>query len=468
MKIVVIGAGPAGLAAARAALDANQRVVLLDAADDLGGQYWRHLPSSRPSSNEAVLHHQWTNFVELRARLEDDPLCEVVTSAHVWAIDRAGIHVLVGPPDGPDRERRTYPTDAVVVATGAHDRVLPVPGWELPGVYSASGAQALAKGDRVAVGERVLVAGSGPFLLPVALSLANSTSTVVGVVEASRARRVASSWAARPWELVGARTKVAEAGSYAREFARHRIPYVMGRAVTAIHGAECVESVTIAAVDSSWAPIVGTEYSLAVDAVCLGHGFTPRLELAIALGCQLNDRRFVAIDEGQRTSVVGVYAAGEITGVGGADLALVEGTIAGHLAAGGRLDDDVLRQARRHRATWRRFAARLDVAHAIGERWSQWLTPETTICRCEDVTYQQLRTVARVTDSSGLRSLKLTSRAGLGICQGRTCGRTIESLLGAWSNEGGLIDGVTTDRRPIAVPVRLGELRVDSRDAATD
>lgn len=467
MTVVVIGAGPAGLAAARAANNAGERVVLIDAADDLGGQYWRHLPQSRPSSNEAILHHDWANFVELRSRLGGDPRCEVVTSAHVWAIDRAGIHVLVGPPDGAGRERRTFPADAVVVATGAHDRVLPVPGWDLPGVFSAGGAQALAKGDRVTVGDRVLVAGSGPFLLPVALAVANSDSTVVGVVEASRTRRVASSWAARPWELVGARTKAVEAASYARAFARHRIPYVMGRAVTAIHGAERVESVTIAAVDSSWAPISGTEYVRAVDAVCLGHGFTPRLELAIALGCQLSDSRFVAIDENQRTSVIGVYAAGEITGVGGADLALVEGTIAGHLAAGGRLDDHVLRQARERRATWRRFAARLDMAYAIGERWSKWLTLETTICRCEEVTYEQLRTVARVTESAGLRSLKLTSRAGLGICQGRTCGRTIESLFGSWSSEGGLIDKVMTDRRPIAVPVRLGELRVDLKGEAT-
>ena len=468
MTIVVVGAGPAGLAAARAATNAGEGVVLLDAADELGGQYWRHLPPARPSSNEAVLHHDWASFVELRARLEEDARCEIVTSAHVWAIDRAGIHVLVGPADGADRERRTYPADAVVVATGAHDRVLPVPGWELPGVFSAGGAQALAKGDRVAVGERVLVAGSGPFLLPVAVGVANSDSTVVGVVEASRARRVVSSWVARPWELVGARSKVVEAASYARVFARHRIPYVMGRAVTAIHGAECVESVTIATVDSSWAPLAGTEYTLSVDAICLGHGFTPRLELAIALGCQLNDRRFVAIDESQRTSVVGVYAAGEITGVGGADLALVEGTIAGHLAAGGHLDDDVLQRARSARATWRRFAARLDAAHAIGERWSEWLTSETTICRCEEVTYGQLRTVARVTDSAGLRSLKLTSRAALGICQGRTCGRTVEALFGAWAKEGGLIDEVTTDRRPIAVPVRLGELRVDERDALSE
>ena len=207
VTVLVIGAGPAGLAASLAAIDAGEHVVLLDAADDVGGQYWRHLPPTRPSANEAALHHGWSTFLTMRERLLATP-CEIVTSAHVWAIDHAGVHVLVGVPDGRDREQRIYRADAIVVATGAFDRVLPVPGWDLPGVYSAGGAQALAKGERVAVGRRVIIAGAGPFLLPVAVALLQAGSTVVGVLEASRASTAATGWAARPWELVGARAKI--------------------------------------------------------------------------------------------------------------------------------------------------------------------------------------------------------------------------------------------------------------------
>jgi NADPH-dependent 2,4-dienoyl-CoA reductase/sulfur reductase-like enzyme len=467
MTVLVIGAGPAGLAAALAAVERGQPVTLLDASDDVGGQYWRHLPEARPSDNEAVLHHGWSTFVAMRERLARTR-CEIVTSAHVWAIDHEGVHVVVGDADGTNRERRTYRADAIVVATGAFDRVLPVPGWDLPGVFSAGGAQALAKGERVSVGRRVLVAGAGPFLFPVAVALLQGGSTVVGVLEASRMRRMASGWATRPWELAGARAKIPEVARYAYELARHRVPYSMGRAVTAIHGDERVESVTTAAVSETWAPIAGTDRNVAVDAVCLGHGWTPRLELAIALGCQLTDRRFVAIDENQRTSVEHIYAAGEITGIGGVDLALAEGTIAGHVAAGGQLDDAAIRPTRARRATWRRFAVRLDAAHGIGEQWSEWLRDETVVCRCEEVTVARLRSVANETQSKGLRSLKLTSRAGLGICQGRVCGRTIESLWGSFVGGGGLNDGVITDRRPVALPVRLGELRVDAKDAGTD
>jgi len=163
-----------------------------------------------------------------------------------------------------------------------------------------------------------------------------------------------------------------------------------------------------------------------------------------------------------------VYAAGEITGVGGVDLALAEGTIAGHVAAGGRLDDSILRSSVARRATWRRFAVRLEAAHGIGEQWTEWLRDETIVCRCEEVTVARLRSVVRSTESRGLRSLKLTSRAGLGLCQGRVCGRTVESLVGAWVGEGGLADGVSTDRRPVALPVRLGELRGDTKRERSD
>src|SRR5664280_1711478 len=154
-EVLVIGAGPAGLAAALAARAVGRRVVLLDSSDYLGGQYWRHLPSARPARHESMLHHRWSTFQAMRGQLESDPLCEVVTSAHVWAIDQGRIYVMVGEADGTDRDARVYSAGAVVLATGAFDRALPIPGWELPGVFTAGGAQALAKGERVSIGERL-------------------------------------------------------------------------------------------------------------------------------------------------------------------------------------------------------------------------------------------------------------------------------------------------------------------------
>jgi len=462
-EVLVVGAGPAGLAAAAAARDRGAEVVLLDAGDELGGQYWRHLPASRPVQREAVLHHGFARFVSLRDRLVDDPGCRVLTGAQVWAVEESDtaaptVHVLVGDQDGADRAPLDLTPDAVVLATGAHDRTLPFPGWDLPGVFTAGAAQALAKGERIAVGERVLVAGAGPFLLPVAASLSQAGSTVVGVVEASGLRRLARGWLPRPWELLGAAAKGAELFGYARGHVRHRIPYRTGAAVVAAHGDHRVESVTLADLDPTWAPVPGTERRVEVDAVCVSHGFTPRLELAIAAGCRISPERLVVVDEAQRTSARAVFAAGEITGIGGVDLAMAEGAVAGHCAAGGGPADPAVRSAVSRRRTFRRFAARLEAAHGIEPGWVAWLDETTTVCRCEEVSYGQLRAVAASTRSSGLRSLKLSTRAGLGICQARVCGRTVEDLLARAAPGGALVGATSTDRRPVAVPVRLAEL----------
>jgi NADPH-dependent 2,4-dienoyl-CoA reductase/sulfur reductase-like enzyme len=468
--VVVIGAGPAGLAAARAARERGASVVLLDAADQVGGQYWRHLPESRPSAREQRLHHGWRTFTGLRAALEADASCEIVTGAQVWAIETGEpadgavvVHALIGPPDGTDRIPRTLRPDALVLATGAHDRTLPFPGWDLPGVFTAGAAQALAKGERVAIGRRVVVAGAGPFLLPVAASLVATGAQVAGVFEAARATTLARGWLSRPWELLGVAAKGGELAGYAASHVRHRIPYRLGRAVVAAHGTDHVESVTVARLDAQWHPIPGSEVRVAADAACVSHGFTPRLELPIAAGCEISPDRFVIVDDAQCSSVAGVYAAGEITGIGGADAALAEGTLAGHCAAGGRADDPAVRTASAARRTFAAFAARLDAAHGIRPGWTGWLTDDTVVCRCEEVSHGRLMATAAATSSSGLRSLKLTTRAGLGICQARICGRTVEALLGeaatdAASGRLGLIDGSTTDRRPIAAPIRLGEL----------
>ncbi|MGI9821883.1 FAD-dependent oxidoreductase [Agromyces sp. Marseille-Q5079] len=465
--VLVVGAGPAGLAAARAARERGASVTLLDAADATGGQYWRHLPEARPSANERVLHHGWSTYRALHEELERDPGCEIVLGAQVWAIeqtddagapDAAGraapvaVHVLVGPPDGARRTGRTFRPDALVLATGAHDRTLPFPGWDLPGVFTAGAAQAFAKGERVALGERVVIAGAGPFLLPVAASVAATGARVLGVYEASRVPGLVRGWLPKPWQLLGAAKKGGELAGYVGTHLRHRIPYVTGRAVVAAHGTDRVEAVTIADVDANWAPIAGTERRIEADAVCVSHGFTPRLELPIAAGCELTGDRFVRIDDGQQTSVPGVYAAGEITGIGGVDAALAEGAIAGHVAAGGSADDTGIAAAVRARCTFTGFAARIEAAHGIRPGWSGWLEDDTLVCRCEEVPYGRLRETREATCGSGLRSMKLTTRAGLGICQGRICGRTVEELVGAPAAS------VTTDRRPIASPIRIGEL----------
>lgn len=468
VDVLVVGGGPAGLTAAHRAAGAGARVVLLEAGDELGGQFWRHLPPGRAGVAEATLHHGWSRFLGLRRELSELAGCEVVPRGHVWSVDRRDgapplVHVLVGEPDGTGRRARTFEPVSLVLATGAQERTLPFPGWDLPGVFTPGAAQALAKGERVAVGRRVLVAGSGPFLLPVASSLLRTGAEVAGVVEAAGNAQLLRGWGSRPWQLVAAPARGVELAGYVADLVRHRVPYRTGAAVVAAHGGDRVESVTVAALDGNSRPRPGTGVRIAVDAVCVGHGFVPRTELALAAGCAVGPGGAVLVDDGQRTSVPGVLAAGEVTGIGGADLALAEGSVAGAVAAGVAPDPAALRRRRVHAG----FAGRLAAAHAIGPGWRSWLTAETLVCRCEDVSVGDLHRAVAVTGSRGLRSLKLTTRAGLGPCQGRTCGRTVEELLTAALGPAGLLDPGRTAHRPVALPVRLGELAATTERGTT-
>jgi NADPH-dependent 2,4-dienoyl-CoA reductase/sulfur reductase-like enzyme len=459
--VLVIGAGPAGLAAAVHALVAGAEVTVLDAAHDIGGQFWRHLPPERSALREASLHHGWATFVSLSRTLKRHPSCRILTRAQVWTLDHEGervrVHFAVGPADGDSRTMTTITGDALVIATGAHDRTLPFPGWDLPGVFSGGAAQAFAKSERIAIGERVVVAGAGPFLLPVASSLLATGARVAGVYEAAGAGAIARGWGAQIATMVSMPHKLLELGGYVAGQLRGRVPYRLASAVVAAHGTDRVESVTIARIGSDWAPIPGTEHVVEADAVAVSHGFVPRLELALAAGCALTPQRFVSVDSMQGTSRPGVYAAGELTGIGGADAALHEGAVAGWAAAGGDPHDRRIVAMRRRVLADRRFGRALEAAHGIRGGWVGWMQDDTVICRCEETTYGRLRTVADVTASRGLRSIKLTTRAGLGPCQGRICGRTVEEVV-TGSGARPLLDDASIDRRPLAAILRFSEL----------
>ncbi|MEV4312812.1 NAD(P)/FAD-dependent oxidoreductase [Actinocrispum sp. NPDC049592] len=403
MTVVVVGAGPAGLNAARAAAGLGREVVLVDAAPSVGGQYWRQRFSS-PRTLPGVTH---------------------LASTVVWAVEGRRVHLLTGPADGPGRSARTIEASALVIATGAYDRVVPFPGWDSAEVFTAGAAQALAKGQGVAVGQRVLVGGTGPFLLAVARSLLGVGASVVGIAEANRPLR---------WDLRTGWGKVPELLGYAPMLAR--VPLWTRTAVVGVSGGVA----TVARLDGAW-NVVGTR-SVEVDAVCVGYGFLPQLDVALAAGCEVVDG-FVGVDSSQRTSVAGVFACGEVTGVGGADLAAVEGWVAGVAAGGGVVSRALLRRVR----AGRRFAAALARAFPVREGWRGWGSESTLVCRCEGVSVGEVLGAVRE-GAVGARSLKLVSRVGLGRCQGRMCLSNVASLTGVE------FDG----RRPVVVPVRLGEI----------
>lgn len=463
-RVVVIGAGPAGLAAAESALRAGASVVLIEAAEQPGGQYHRMLPEAYAAAHPERLHHGWRAFDRRRRHVSDHPRCTWRPQTSVWALESQDgapplVHVLHGEADRAGGRPDTINADALVLATGAHDRMLPFPGWTLPGVYTAGAAQALAKGERVVVGDRVVVAGTGPFLLPVTGSLLEAGSRVLTVLEANRPSTVAGGWLARGWELLPDAGKLVELTGFVVDQLRHRVPYHTARAVIEARGNGCVEEVVTAALRPDWSVVPGSERTLAVDAVCVSHGFSPRLELPVAAGCALRDD-FVDVDAGQRTSQPGVFAAGEITGIAGAVAARDEGLVAGWIAAGG--EPGAIRRERRRRDRGRAFAGRIARAHPIGPQWIGWLRPDTVVCRCEETEYASLCRALGDPPSAGAHAVKLGTRAGLGPCQARICGPTIAELC---ARAGGEMPAI--HRRPIAAPIRLAELAA-AADEDTD
>ncbi|WP_394620755.1 FAD-dependent oxidoreductase [Lentzea sp. JNUCC 0626] len=388
MRVVVVGAGPAGMAAARTAADAGAEVTMVDSEPEAGGQYLRG-----------------------RAKFSHDKVTHL-KNTEAWLVENQTLHL---------RGHSPLTFDALVLATGAYDRPLPFPGWDGPGVITAGAAQALAK-QGVTLAERVIVSGSGPFLLPVATALQDLGATIVGVYEASSPMR----WLRETRAIAANRHKIGELASY-RKVLRH---LETRTAVIAKHGSK----VTVAKLDGQWRPTSHrTEHA---DLVCVGYGFLPRTDL-VPEAARTND--FLDVDERQRTSVPNVYAAGEVTGIGGADLSEAEGIVAGAAAAGHQPPPQALKAVRNGRL----FAEALTRAHAIHPGWQTWPNEDTTVCRCEKV---QLKDLAPAVT---MRELKLTSRVALGRCQGRICARNAADLTGV------PFDG---QRRVIAIPIPLGEL----------
>ncbi|MFF7236391.1 FAD-dependent oxidoreductase [Streptomyces collinus] len=473
--LAVVGAGPAGLAAALAAAARGVRVTLLDAAEQAGGQFYRQPAAALGARRPQALHHQWRVWERLRDGLDRQLAAGHVrhlADHHVWCVDRANgtdrtdrtdypadtggdrggarggvfaVHALRGPLQ---EEGVTVRADAVLLATGGYERVLPFPGWTLPGVVTAGGAQAMLKGGLVLPGRTVVVAGTGPLLLPVACGLAAAGARVAALVESAGPQalpRHARALAAQPGKL-------AEGALYAGKLLRHGVRPLTRHTVVEAHGTDRLTAVTVAALDRDGGLVPGSARRIPCDTLAVGHGMLPHTDLAETLGCALSGTD-VRVDDEQRTDVPGVWAAGEATGIGGAALALAEGHIAGRSVAArlhGTPPDPRRRAgAARTRGRLREFSAALDALYAPPSGWADRITDDTVVCRCEEVTAGQVRTSVDVLGAGDPRTVKLLTRAGMGWCQGRMCGPAVAGLSGCPAAPG---------RRPFARPVPLGVL----------
>ncbi|MET7852798.1 NAD(P)/FAD-dependent oxidoreductase [Streptomyces avermitilis] len=457
-ELAVIGAGPAGLAATLAAGARGVRVALVDSAVRAGGQFYRRPDPALGARRPRALHHQWRTW----ERLRDGLAAQVGTGRvrhlaghQVWFVERQStgftVHALH------EEKSVVVHADAVLLATGGYEKVLPFPGWTLPGVLTAGGAQAMLKGGLAVAGRTAVVAGTGPLLLPVAAGLAAAGVEVAALVESADPKTLVRH--ARALAV-----KLPEGARYAARLLRHRVEFLGRHTVVEAHGGERLTAVTVAALDAGGRVRTGTERRIPCDTLAVGHGMLPHTDLAETLGCRL-DALNVCVDEEQRTSVPGVWAAGETTGIGGAALALAEGHIAGRSIAarlaGREPAPRAWAAAAESRTRLRQFAAVLDTVYAPPAHWSDRVTDDTVVCRCEEVTGGAVREAVEELGAGDLRTVKLLTRAGMGWCQGRICGPAVAGLAGC---------ELTPAGGPFARPVPLGVLaRADGprNEAAT-
>lgn len=413
--VLVVGAGPAGMAAATCAAESGSRAGIVDDNPAVGGQIWRG-----ETIDQAPEAKSWAQ--RLRAAR-----VETICGTRVFGQSQAGCLLAEQCDDLCELRYKK-----LILATGARERFLPFPGWTLPNVLGAGGLQALVKSGLSIQGKRVVIAGTGPLLLAVASYLHKYGAEILMICE----QRHWAPLARFGLGLLRHPQKVQQAMSLRRELAG--IPLAMNCWPIEAIGKDALEQVIIR-------HGAKTE-TIACDYLACGFHLVPNTELAELLGCRSRDG-YVHVDDFQKTSQPDIFCAGEPTGIGGLDLAIVEGQIAGLASAGNK---DAAIHLFKQRKAMQSFANALDKTFAVRPELRELPSAETTVCRCEDVSYSQLKPY------DSWRSAKLHTRCGMGPCQGRICGSATQFLFN-WRS-----DSV----RPPVFPARLENLTVEFSESA--
>jgi NADPH-dependent 2,4-dienoyl-CoA reductase/sulfur reductase-like enzyme len=424
-SIIVVGAGPAGFRAAQTLADAGLRPIVMDEARRAGGQIYRRQPEGFTRSHQDLYGTEAD-----RARSVHDgfdallPHIDYRSDTLVWHLSDGQAWTL-----GPDGHHST-PYDALLLCTGATDRVMPVKGWHHAGTYSLGAAQIALKAQACAIGSRVVFLGSGPLLYLVAAQYAKAGANVAAVLDTSPfSARIAAlpNLLCQPavlWNGVALTRDIKKAG----------IPVLYGVTPVEIVGSPetGVGSLRFRASD-------GTEHDIDCDAIGMGHHLRPEAQLADLARCDfafdaLTRQWFPVQDSDGRSSVDGVYLAGDGARISGARSAEVSGRLTALAVLkdlGFPVDSADLAQLRTAKARYGRFARGLAQAFPWPSEQAKALPDETIVCRCEAVTAGTLRETVREAGAREANRAKALSRVGMGRCQGRYCGLAAAEIIAA-------------------------------------
>jgi NADPH-dependent 2,4-dienoyl-CoA reductase/sulfur reductase-like enzyme len=467
IEVAVIGGGPAGLSAAIVAAEMGAHVLVIDENLQAGGQIYRQIPPTFQVSHAAGFGDDYADGQALlkqvgklsdRITIWNDALLWSVFDNRQLAIARGDDLVLLD-------------ATAIVAATGASERPVPVPGWTLPGVMTAGGAQVFIKSQRVRPGQRVLLAGSGPLQLVVANQMLDVGMQVVAVAETASTR---SAWQYFP-DLMRQPGLIRQGLKYIRRLKRAGVQMLNSHVLQAIEGDQEARRAVLGKVDSRCRLIPSYTRAFDVDTVCMGYGLIPTVWLTSMLGCRHIYNPMIGgwvpyCDENLQTDQSGVFVAGDGAGIAGVLVARKEGMIAGLYAtahAGLITTEQAAKAAqavRRPLNSLRKFRRAMDDLYQIYPDLYANISDETIVCRCEGTTAGEIRNAIRQ-GTMNLNDIKKRTRTGMGYCQGTNCTPVLAAILvrefGAKPEE---IKMMTT--RPPARPIPLSLLTVDMETGA--
>ena len=459
VDLVVLGAGPAGVAAANVASKEGAEVVIIDENSSAGGQIYRAPPNEFQPQN-SFKSDEFREGEKQRNILENSNLTALFKH-RVWSVSSDLVVSTVGP-----NGLSSWHARSLIIANGALERIIPFPGWTIPGVIGLAASTILLKSQYVLPGQSTVVAGCGPLLIAVANGIIKSGGKVSAIIDLNSK----SDWIKAFPRLLSRPDQLFKGMSWFANIMKAGIKIYGGHAVTNTKQVDNVLRISIAPINSAGS-ILDSKNQKIVEGDCLaiGHGLFPSTEITRLLKAKhiydpYKGGWVPLIDDDFRSSIPGVYIAGDATGISGAFSAVQKGRIAGMAA----VRDLNVMSSQKYKAKIKSELIILKKNENFGKaavrlmkfrpELIQTITSETIVCRCEDVFRSEIDEAIE-SGARDLNQLKAWTRCGMGPCQGRTCSEAIEAILASKVGSRELAGQWTgrTPLRPVPIEQIIGK-----------